>query len=188
MQEAVRDAYRARTGRRISMAPRPVAADSAANAMLGLSRDMATSERATPGVAKPNAKRSSWWRAGGIAAVAFAAGAAAVVAIAATLVRPVHSSSARGTDVTGQVPPVVSSTAERPQTPPSVPARSAAVDEPSAAPPEPPAEAVTEARSAGTAGAAPTAPAPRSSAKPGCATPFVVDPVTHIKHWRVDCL
>jgi serine/threonine-protein kinase len=183
MQEAVRDAYHDRTGRRMSMAPRPVVPDVAATGDLGLSRD-ALSNYAGSALAKANVE-GPWARRAGIAA-AVAAGAAAIVAIGIALVRPGYSTPARSTGGTAQATHAVS--------PPAVASiRSTVVGDPSVSLREPPAVAPTptypDGRTASTPAGAPKASsAPKASTKPDCSAPFVVDPVTHIKHWKIDCL
>jgi serine/threonine-protein kinase len=180
MQEAVRNAYTDRTGRRISMAPRPDVPESAANAMLGLSRDMGASEQVAPAVAKMTVDRR-----GGrtrTVAVACAAGAAALVAIAAALVRPGYSTP---TDGAGSAVPAAAAVSPPPTA--SV-TRGTVVDDRSSPPHETPAVVPTDAHAASTSAAPRASAAPKASTKPGCATPFVVDPATHIKHWKLDCL
>jgi serine/threonine-protein kinase len=170
MQEAVRSAYLDRMGRSISMAPPPFVPDAAANGMLGLSRDMPAAEQAAPAVAK----RNVWprGRARGVVAVACAAGAGVLVAMGLLFFRPAYSSPMDRAESTVPAPAAASAS------PTTTPLRGAVDDHP-----EPPPVATTDGH------AAPKPPvAPRASAKPGCATPFVVDPTTHIKHWKLDCL
>jgi serine/threonine-protein kinase len=179
MQEAVRRAYYDRTGRRISMAPRPMAPDAAANPMLGLSRDRAAPGHTAQAVAKASIGGQRP-RTGSIA-TAFAAAAAVVVAIGFALVRLGPSSPAPSTVVAAQP------ASAPPQ--PAPPTRSTVVNEPSSSPAEPLVPSAMGARSASPPVGAPgTAPVPKPAPKENCATPFVVDPVTHIKHWKVDCL
>jgi serine/threonine-protein kinase len=180
MQAAVRDAYHDRTGRRISMAPRPVVPDVAATGDLVLSRDMASAQRAAAIFAKPTVERQ-WGRAGGVAA-AIAVGVAAVAAISMTLARPGSSHPPHAGAATAQALPVA-------PPPPAVASLSPVVDDPSSSRSEPPALATADAHAAlAPVGAPRASSAPKPPARPDCATPFVVDPVTHIKHWRVDCL
>jgi serine/threonine-protein kinase len=174
MQAAVRQAYRDCTGRSISMAPPPIVSASG-----GATRDSSKemSEHVAPAVATPNVERA-WRRSSGVAA-AFAAGAATVVAIGLAVVRPGYSSAARTTAGSVQAPTVLSAA-------PAASNASTVADAPT--PPEPPA-AATDVRGAGAAVAAQKASAaPKASSKPGCTSPYVVDPVTHIKHWKLDCL
>jgi serine/threonine-protein kinase len=178
MQEAVRSAYADRTGKRISMAPRPTVPESAANAMLGLSRDMAVSEQPALAPAKPKSRRSAGRSRAIIAACGAAAGA--LVAVGVAFFHPGYGGPSDGASGIVQTPAAVS--------PPVTLPRSTVVDERSSPSPETPAVAATDAHSASTTGAPKGSAAPKASTKPGCATPFVIDPVTHIKHWKLDCL
>jgi serine/threonine-protein kinase len=179
MQEAVRDAYYDRTGRRMSMAPRPFVPDVAASGDLGLSRDALANYAGSP-LAKATVE-GRWARRGRVA-TAVAVGAAAIVAIGVALVRPGYSTPARRAGGTAQAIPAVSP-------PPGASIRSTVVDDPSTSLHEPAAVAPTDARAASTPAGAPKASsAPKASTKPDCSAPFVVDPVTHIKHWKIDCL
>jgi serine/threonine-protein kinase len=187
MQEAVRQAYTERTGRRISMAPRPVVPDAAANPILGLSRDMAPPGPTAQAVARATfgGPRSRTRRI----AVAFGATAGVVVGLGVALVRPVLSSPASGTAVAAQSQPQPRSVDPATPAQPAPPAGSAVVDGPSLSAVAPAPAATTGARSASASASAPgSAAAPRPASKANCATPYVVDPVTHIKHWKIDCL
>jgi hypothetical protein len=175
MQEAVRSAYADRTGKRISMAPRPMVPESAANAMLGLSRDMAVSEQAALAPAKRKSRRSVGRSRALIAACGAAAGA--LVAVGVAFFHPGYGGAADGAAGIVQTPAAVS--------PPVTLPRSMVVDERSSSSPE---VAATDAHAASAVGAPKGSAAPKASTKPGCATPFVIDPVTHIKHWKLDCL
>ena len=54
---------------------------------------------------------------------------------------------------------------------------------------EPPVASPTSARAATSSrGASKAVSTPKLPARDGCAVPFVVDPVTHIKRWKLDCL
>jgi serine/threonine-protein kinase len=174
MQEAVRSAYTDRTGKRMSMAPPPVVPESAANGMLGLSRDMGVSEQAALAPAKRNGRRSGRSRA---VVAACGAAAGALVAIAIAFLRPGYGSASDGAAGIVQAPAAVSPAVALP--------RSTAVDDRSPPSPDTPA---ADAHAASTAGAPRGSAAPKAPTKPGCATPFVIDPVTHIKHWKLDCL
>jgi serine/threonine-protein kinase len=180
MQEAVRSAFTDRTGKRISMAPRPVVPESAANAMLGLSRDMAASEQAALAAPKRKGRRLGGRSRAVVAACG--AGAGAIVAIGVAFFHPGYGSASDGAAGIVQAPasvllPVV-----------ALP-RSMVVDDRSALPsPEAPAVVPTDLHAASTTAAPKASAAPKTSTKPGCATPFIVDPVTHIKHWKLDCL
>jgi serine/threonine-protein kinase len=201
MQEAVRCAYRERTGRSLSMAPRPIVPEATAHGLLGLSTDVALSEHAALAVAKPSFDGVVERRRGrpsGVAVV-LAAGAVAVVALGVALVRPDYPSAARAAAGAGPAAPARSAAVDAPPPQPS-PAPSAAPPAP-ASPASPAAAAsATDAHAAETAVGAPGTPAgtpagttkpssiPKESTRPSCASPFVVDPVTHIKHWKVDCL
>jgi serine/threonine-protein kinase len=179
MRDAVSDAYRDGTGRRISMAPRPVVPDVSGTGDLVLSRDMSLPEPAAPAVAKATVEWR-WGRTGGLAA-AVAAGAAAVIAIAVALARPGYSPQARAAASAAQEPSVPS--------PPAAPAGSPIADVPPSSRSEPPPVAASVVHAASAPAVAQKAPsAPKPPAKPDCSTPFVVDPATHIKHWRIDCL
>jgi serine/threonine-protein kinase len=180
MQEAVSTAYTDRTGKRISMAPRPVVPDSAANAMLGLSRDMAVSGQAALPAAKGKAR--PWGDRSRAVVAACGAGAGVLVAIiGVALLRPGYGIASDGAAGTAQAPASASP-------PAAVPPASTAVDDRTSPPPETPAVAATNAHTASTTAAPKPPSTPKASTKPGCATPFVIDPVTHIKHWKVDCL
>jgi hypothetical protein len=177
MQEAVRRAYRARTGRSISMAPKPVVPEAIANSTFG-SGDVASPGQAAPAVAMASVER----RPRGVA-MAFAAGAAAVVAIAMAFVHADYWGPARGNGSPPQAPSGVLAP------PPAPTSRSTSGEGPSSSPPEPRAVAATDLPAAPTTTAAVKASsAPKATAKTTCETPFMVDPVTHIKHWRLDCL
>jgi serine/threonine-protein kinase len=106
MQEAVRSAYADRTGKRISMAPHPFVPESAANAMLGLSRDMAVSEE----VAVAPAKRKGRGSGGRSRAVLAACGAAAgaLVAVGIAFFRPGYGSASDGPGGIAQAPAAAS--------------------------------------------------------------------------------
>jgi serine/threonine-protein kinase len=179
MQEAVRTAYAERTGKRISMAPRPVVPESATNAMLGLSRDMAVSEQAALAAGKRKARQRG--RRSRAVVAACGAGAGVLVGICVLLLRPGYGSVSDGAAGTQEAPAAVSPPAA------DLP-RSTAVDNRTSPPPETPAVAATNANAASTTAAPRASAAPKASIKPGCATPFVIDPVTHIKHWKLDCL
>ncbi len=180
MQTAVRDAYHDRTGKRISMAPRPVVPDLVATDLVS-SRDMLVPGQGSPAVAKPKLE-PLWRRKPGVAAPV-AAGAAAIIAIGVAFAHPGESKPVHGAADTTRTllvgaPPAAATTRE-----------AVVVDIPSSSSPAPPAEAATAALPAAAPAGAPKAPsAPKGPAKSDCATPFVMDPVTHIKHWRVDCL
>jgi hypothetical protein len=179
MQEAVRSAYTDRTGKRISMAPRPVVPESTAGAMPGLSRDMAGSEQAAPAAARRRGRQPG----GRSRAVVAACGASAgvLVGIGVLLLRPVYGSASDGAAGTPQAPaPASAAVAASPG--------STAVDDRTSPSPGTPAVAATETHAASTTAAPRASAAPKASTKPGCATPFVIDPVTHIKHWKLDCL
>ena len=178
MQDAVRSAYADRTGRSISMAPRPVVPESAVNATLGLSSDAVASERAARA-----AKRKARQPGDRSRAVVAACGATAgvlVAAIGVALLRPAYGSASDGAAGTEQAPAVAAP-------PAAASPRGTAVD-PTSPPPETPAVAAIDTHAASTTAAPKASGAPKTSTKPGCAKPFVVDPVTHIKHWKLDCL
>jgi serine/threonine protein kinase len=186
MQEAVRSAYADRTGKRISMAPRPIVPESPTNGMLGLSRDTAVSEP----VALAAARRKGRPPRGRSRAFVAACGASAgvLVGIVLLLLRPGYGSASGGAAGTAQ-PPAAVSTPAAAASPPST-----AVDDRTSPSPLPSPSPATPAAVATDSHAAPSTAAPRASGaqkastKPGCATPFVIDPVTHIKHWKLDCL
>jgi serine/threonine-protein kinase len=159
MREAIGLAYHDRNDRPITTAPKLVVPDAVPNRTIG----------------RPIATILQWIRTRSRRVVlTFAAGAAGVVAIGiGVIVRADHSSRA-----------------------PS-PARpisgSAAVDMASA----PPAQSVVRAADLPVAPIqraelkpAPKAPVPATGppAKASCDPPFVIDPLTHLKHWKVACL
>jgi hypothetical protein len=180
MQEAVRSAYADRTGKRISMAPRPVVPEPA-NAMLASSRDTEVSEPAALVAAKRKARKPGGRSRAVVAACSAVVGALVGVA----LLRPGYGSASDAAAGTEQAPAAVSAPAAA--LPPST-----AVDDRTSPSPGTPAVAATDAHAATTPASTPATPrasaAPKASTKPGCATPFVIDPVTHIKHWKLDCL
>ena len=113
--------------------------------------------------------------------MAFAAGVAAIVAIGIAIVRPGYSSSAQDAAPSPPSPAVVAPLPAAPTT------GSTAIDEPSS--PQPLAAPTTDVRPASTpAGAPKLSYAHQPTAKADCSTPFVLDPLTHFKHWKLDCL
>jgi hypothetical protein len=179
MREAVRRAYLDRTGKPITMAPRPIVADAIANRMLGSSREMGARALAAPGVATENVE----WMGSRPrrVAMAFAAGVAAIVAIGIAIVRPGSSSSAQDAAPSPPLPAVV---APLPAAPTTV---GTAIDQPSS--PQPLAVPTTDVRPASPPTGAPKLSyAHQPTAKADCSTPFVLDPLTHFKHWKLDCL
>jgi eukaryotic-like serine/threonine-protein kinase len=178
MQEAVRSAYTDRTGKRISMAPLPVVPESAANAMLGLSRDMAVSDQAALAPAKRRGRRTGG-RSRAVVAVCGAA-AGALVAVGVAFFRPGYGAESDGAAGIVQTPAAVSPAVTLPS--------STVVDDRPSPSSETPAGAATDAYAAPTTASPKGSAALKASTKPGCATPFVIDPVTHIKHWKLDCL
>jgi serine/threonine-protein kinase len=179
MQEAVRSAYRDRTGMSISTAPRPSIPDAVVHAKFGPSRDMAAPPT-EPSVAK-DITESTRMRQRRFA-LTFAVVVAAVFGIGMALVRPGYSSPQRPVALTPPAPFVLLAS-------PSVATGSSTVVVEQASAPEPPVVARTEPLIAPTSAGAPKAAAASKPATKGsCATPFVIDPITHIKHWKVDCL
>ena len=179
MREAVRRAYLDRTGKPITMAPRPIVADAIANRMVGSSREMGERALAAPGVATENV---AWMGSRPKRVVmAFAAGVAAIVAIGIAIVRPGYSSSAQDAAPSLRSPAVVAPLPADPTT------GSTAMDQPSS--PQPLAAPPTDVRPAPPpAGAPKLSYAHQPTAKADCSTPFVLDPLTHFKHWKLDCL
>jgi eukaryotic-like serine/threonine-protein kinase len=179
MQEAIQRAYYDRTGKRISMAPRPAPPEAAASAMLGPSTDIPVSEQAP--LAATKWKPGKLGRPSRAVFATCAAGAGLLVAICAALFRPGLGNASNGAVGAEQAPSAMSQPAA------AVP-RSAVGDDRSLSARETPWVALTAAPAASTTAAPRASAASRASTKPECATPFVIDPVTHIKHWKVDCL
>jgi len=125
MRAAVRRAYLERTGKPITMAPRPIVADAIANRMIGSSRPMEELAPAAPGVATESVERvGSRPRR---VAMAFAVGVGAIVAIGIAVIHPGYSSSARDAAVSPQLPAVVTP-------PPAAPIARSTVIDPSSSP------------------------------------------------------
>jgi serine/threonine-protein kinase len=163
MQEAVRRAYRDRTGRSLSMAPRPIVSEAAAAAAKARVESMAIRRR--------------------LLALTFAVVVAVGAVIAMALVRPGYSNPQGLGAVAPQAPSVV------PAPPPAATGSGTVVLEQLSPLPEPRDVAATERPTAPAPARGAQAPAaPKSAAKGNCATPFVVDPLTHIKYWKVGCL
>ena len=178
MQDAVRDAYRERTGRPISVAPRAEIPQTAASRDLAVSRDMLAATLTT----LPAAKTSVWGKANRARGpTALLTAGLAVVAIGVALVRPGSSSSSPGVPDAAQAPPAVMAPPMAP------PAGTGLVDKESQSPPETPPQAKSPSVPA-TPGGAAKAPYVRKAASKDCGTPFEIDPITHIKHWKLECL
>jgi hypothetical protein len=118
--------------------------------------------------------------------MAFGAATAVLVIVAVVLVR--HGHSSRSPDV----PPVTQSSPAIPTLPAASPGGSTTESRVEEGPPsrsEPPVASPASARAATSSrGASKAVSTPKPPARDGCAVPFVVDPVTHIKHWKLDCL
>jgi eukaryotic-like serine/threonine-protein kinase len=186
MQEAARYAYLDRTGRQISMAPRPVIPEKTSNPRLAF---VGGAVSPAPTMPAPNVEGGGARRRR--AAAAFGAATAVLLSVAVVLAR--HGNSSRSPDV----PPVTQSSPAVPTLPSASPSGSSTasstteskVEEGPPSRSEPPVASPTSARAATSSrGASKAVSAPKLPARDGCAVPFVVDPATHIKRWKLDCL
>jgi hypothetical protein len=155
------------------MAPPPAPRPAASNATPVPSSSAGVPEQASPTVARQKPRKL------GVAVLAaFGVGLAALLAVFVVVFRPGGSSSpetaarALQTPTAVVLPPTAALSRSTPST-------------------ETPGVLVTDLPPASATGE-PAEPKPSSAAKastkPGCATPYVIDPVTHIKHWKLDCL
>jgi serine/threonine-protein kinase len=162
MQEAIRHAYYDRAGSPIATAPPPYVPDAVASPMGGSETDTSVSEGMSPAIAKAVDRTSGSWKR---LVAAVAVSALGVVAIAVARARSGDPGPTRG----------ATACAPEPLTMQEVPAPSASLVAP-------------DLHAASPVGTAKTQSTTTASAKPGCATPFVIDPTTHIKHWKLECL
>ncbi|HEV3191346.1 MAG TPA: protein kinase [Polyangiaceae bacterium] len=182
MQEAVRRAYYDHNGRPITSAPKLAVSQTPVNRSADRSQAIPAPKQATTLLRVARTGLGQVWKRRTLIALAAAAGVVALVAIGIAIARPGHSSAAQSRGPSAPVPsvtftPVAATTGKTIGTP--------------STPSEPPAVTVTSLPPAPTAPRATPKPPTAVTAPPAksaCSPPFVFDPSTHVKHWKLDCL